>query len=609
MKQITSFTKFNFLLIFTTILSLISNGDCRLKVVATEILSEPNIEYFTDRNSTNINQISIPNNISDQIIITQVNRNPTPPPEPLPPGTNAPSLRQDRLDTTSEAEIDVEIKTIRVQGETILTPAEIDAITKPLEGKTVTLAELRLAVDDLTQIYLERGYITSRAVLEEASLEDGQIQVRIIEGTVKQVRVKGTKRLENYVRDRVNLAIGKPLNTARLEDQLRLLRLDPLFENVEASISAGDQPEVGMSVVEVRVKESDRFNAKVSVDNYSPPSVGSERLGLQAEYRSSIKGGDRIAARYYPRLQGFTNTYDLGLEYQIPVNARNGTLTAGVNINRNEVINPIGEDLEDLEITGESERYNLGFRQPIINNPRQELALSLGFDYQDGQTLLFQEGTAFGLGADENGETTTSVIRFGQEYISRQISGAWAWRSQLNFGINTLGATENEDPIPDGQFFSWLGQAQRVQILNPNNFLVIQADVQLTPDALLPSQQFVIGGGQSVRGYRQNVRSGDNGLVLSIEDRWAIYKSQAGKPIVTFTPFANLGTVWNQGDNPNELPDQNFIAALGVGFIWQPLKDLNIQLNYAPPLISLDDKNDNIQDDGLHFSIDYGFSF
>lgn len=45
---------------------------------------------------------------------------------------------------------------------------------------------------------------------------------------------------------------------------------------------------------------------------------------------------------------------------------------------------------------------------------------------------------------------------------------------------------------------------------------------------------------------------------------------------------ANLGKVWNQGDNPNELPDENFIAAIGVGLIWQPLDGLNLQLQYAP---------------------------
>ena len=601
MKQIAKYRKNKYILIIASIISLFAYGNCQLKVEAAEKKTTAKIENIVNSNNTKINQT--------EILLAQVNQEPTPPPEPLPEETTPIPQNPTELEVDSEDDIDVSIETVTVRGDTILTQAEVDEIVKPLEGQTISLAELRLAIDDLTQIYLERGYITSRAVLDESSLDDGQIQIQIIEGAVKQIDVEGTTRLENYVRDRVNQAAGTPLNTAKLEDELRLLRLDPLFENVEASISAGENPEVGKSVVEVRVTESDRFTGRVGVDNYSPPSVGGERLGLEAGYRSLFKAGDKISARYYPRIQAFTDTFDVGLEYQIPVNAKNGTVTTGININRNEVIDPIGDDLDDLEIEGESERFNLGFRQPIIRNPRQELALSLGFDYQDGQTLLFQEGTRFGEGADENGETTTSVLRFGQEYIKRQVSGAWAVRSQFNVGLNILGATDNDDPVPDGQFFSWLGQAQRVQILNDSNFLVIQADIQLTPDGLLPSQQFVIGGGQSVRGYRQNVRSGDNGIVFSVEDRLTLFKSKAGRSLLTFTPFANLGTVWNQGDNPNELPDETFIAALGIGFIWQPLDGLNLQIDYAPPLVSLDDKGDDIQDDGLHFSVDYSFSF
>ena len=103
-----------------------------------------------------------------------------------------------------------------------------------------------------------------------------------------------------WVGDRNNLAADTPVNTAKLEDQLRLLRLDPLFNNVEASLSAGDNPEVGKSVIKVRVEESDRFTARVSFDNYSPPSIGAERLGTELDYRSLIKGGDRISLRYYP---------------------------------------------------------------------------------------------------------------------------------------------------------------------------------------------------------------------------------------------------------------------------------------------------------------------
>ncbi|MDJ0595588.1 MAG: hypothetical protein QNJ72_37330 [Pleurocapsa sp. MO_226.B13] len=53
------------------------------------------------------------------------------------------------------------------------------------------------------------------------------------------------------------------------------------------------------------------------------------------------------------------------------------------------------------------------------------------------------------------------------------------------------------------------------------------------------------------------------------------------------------------------LPDQNFIAALGLGVIWQPINNLNIRLDYAPPLVDLSARGDNLQNDGLHFSVSY----
>ena len=585
MKVIYSLEKIPIALIISIVFYGITNSICGSKAIALETLE--NIQSYPL-----VDNSAIPS--SEPIQLAQINR-PTPIPQP-------------ELDLNSEDVQKVEIKTISVVGDTILTRAQIDKIIQPLIGKTVAVAELKLAIDELTQIYLERGYITSRALLVDESIETGNIQVQIIEGSVSRVEVQGTERLEKYVRDRVNLATQTPLSSAKLEDQLRLLRLNPLFDNIEASLTAGENPEIGKSVVRVRVTEADRSNARVSIDNYSPPSVGSERLGFNYSYRSLIHPGDRLLTRYYPRIQAFSNTYDLGVEYQIPVNAKNGTVTAAFDLNRNEVIDPIGDDFDDLDIEGESEKYSLNFRQAIVRDPRQELALSAAFDYQDGQTLLFQEGTPFGLGADEDGNTTTSVFRFGQEYIKREVSGAWAFRSQFNLGANILAATENNEPVPDSQFFSWFGQAQRVQVLNNNNFLVIQADVQLAANSLLPSQQFVIGGGQSVRGYRQNARSGDNGVVFSIENRLTLLKNNAGEASLTFTPFFNLGAVWNNDDNPNELPDKTFLTALGVGFIWKPIEGLNLKVDYAPPLVNLDNEGSDIQNNGLHFSLDYAFS-
>ncbi|MEQ9371085.1 MAG: ShlB/FhaC/HecB family hemolysin secretion/activation protein [Coleofasciculus chthonoplastes F3-SA18-01] len=511
-------------------------------------------------------------------------------------------------DDTSPEERQIQVQEINVTGSTIFGEAEFNPIIEPVEGNTVTLEELRSVADTISQLYLEQGYITSRAVLVEETLDTDVVEIRVIEGSLEEIQVEGTRRLNpSYVRSRVRLGADTPLNTGALEDQLRLLRVNPLFENVEASLRAGTG--LGQSILVVRISEADPFEGSVGIDNYSPPSVGAERFTTNARYINLTGIGDAISAQYNRTTAGGAYTWDFN--YRAPINAMNGTVQLRASFNENEVIQ---ENLQELDIQGESELYEINYRQPLIRTPRRELALSLGFTHQDGQTFTFAGPTPFGFGPDEDGVSRTSVFKFGQEYTLRQTSGAWAFRSLFSFGTGLFDATENSDvnsdvneDYPDGQFVSWLAQIQRVQIINPDNFLIIQADLQLAFDSLLPAQQFVIGGGQSVRGYRQNVRAGDNGFRISVEDRITLERDESGIATFVLAPFFDVGYVWNRGTNPNELLDQTFIAGLGLGILWEPLPNLNLRLDYGLPLVDLDDRGENAQDDGFYFSVNYNF--
>jgi|GEM_PF-5341846 len=162
--------------------------------------------------------------------------------------------------------------------------------------------------------------------------------------------------------------------------------------------------------------------------------------------------------------------------------------------------------------------------------------------------------------------------------------------------------------FPTGSFSSWLGQVQRVQRLSNDQLLIIRADVQLTPDSLLPSEQFVIGGVQSVRGFRQNARSGDNGIRFSIEDRITLLRNEGGAPLIQIAPFLDLGMVWNAAGNPNQLPDQRFLAGAGLGFLWDGfmgIEGLSARFDYSFPFVDLSDRGENAQDLGFYFNLNY----
>ncbi|MDY7013265.1 MAG: ShlB/FhaC/HecB family hemolysin secretion/activation protein, partial [Cyanobacteriota bacterium] len=530
----------------------------------------------------------IPENPQDRFIQTDPD-----PPQPLEPETppaveTQPPVRPE----PSPNDANIEVKSIEITGSTLFSTEDFATDIEPLlSNQKASLEALNALADRVTERYLNEGYITSRAVLDPASLDSGHIEIRALEGRIERIEVEGSDRLQNYVRDRVALGASVPVRASNLEEQLRLLRADPLFENIEASLRSGET--VGSSILIVRVTPTNPFSASTSIDNYSPPSVGSERFSLNAIYRNPSGWGDVIDASFKTTLQGGSRTIDFS--YRLPLNPMNGTLQLRTSVNWNNVIQGIGRI---FDISGQSQLYEINYRQPLIRTPREELALSVGFAYQTGQTFTFAGPFGFGFGPDSEGVSTTSTFKFGQDYVLRDVAGAWAARSLFNFGTGLFDATSNPETIPDSHYVSWLFQAQRVQVLDENNFLIISADLQLANDGLLPSQQFVIGGGQSVRGFRQNARAGDNGFRFSIENRMTLQRDEAGIARFLFIPFVDLGWVWNVADNPNTLPDRHFLAGIGAGFLWQPLERLTLKLDYGIPLVNLPDRGTNAQDDG-----------
>ncbi|MEO0648278.1 MAG: ShlB/FhaC/HecB family hemolysin secretion/activation protein [Cyanobacteria bacterium J06650_10] len=490
--------------------------------------------------------------------------------------------------TPTPGEGEVLVTEIQVVGSSAFSETDFDAIVGEYEGQILGLRGLRQVADDITQLYLESGYITSRAILSEQTIVNGVVQVRVVEGSLEEIQVEGTDRLARYVRDRVNLANRKPLNQVDLESQLQLLRADPLIDRIEASLRAGTGE--GQSQLIVRVLEAPWFSGRAVFDTNSPPSVGVARTGLETNYKNLLGLGDSLSVSGYRTTTGGSNTY--AFTYNLPLNAMNGTLQARYLPSTFELIEP---ELASLGVEGSSDTYELTYRQPIIRKPNEELALSLGFRQRMGETLVSD------VVIDS---TRTSVVQFGQDYLRRDRSGAWGVRSQFNLGTGLFDATDREDDQADGQFFSWLGQVQRAQVLNRDNLLLMQGSLQLSADSLLGADQFIVGGPSSVRGYSQNARFGDNGFRASVEDRFTLQRNDDGSAALQVAPFLDTALVWNKEENTN---DQNFLLGTGAGLIVNYVENVEARFDVGVPLVALNESGDSDQDVFMYFSLNYRF--
>ncbi|MEB3213229.1 MAG: POTRA domain-containing protein, partial [Leptolyngbyaceae bacterium] len=347
-------------------------------------------------------------------------------PQPIIPGEQPVDLippPSPQLPPPPDDETVFEVQSITVVGSSVFAEDDerIVAIIQPLVNQPITFADLSRAAAEITGLYLEEGYITSRAIVEPQSI-NGSATIRVIEGEIERIDLNYTEnssqRLRQaYIRNRLNLGIETPLNVNNLEEQLRLLLADPLIENIEPTLEPGTGE--GQSILTVLVTEADGFSGNVGVDNYTPPSIGSVRFGANLAYRNVTGIGDSIAASVFRTASGGSTIVDIS--YRAPVNPMNGTIQVGGQLNRNEMTTA---PLDELDVDGESERIEISYRQPVVRSLREEFALSLGFSFQDGQTFVFDQPTPFGLGPDDDGISRTSVFRLGQDYVARDPGGA-----------------------------------------------------------------------------------------------------------------------------------------------------------------------------------------
>jgi hemolysin activation/secretion protein len=507
------------------------------------------------------------------------NLEPSPSPEPSPTSPGS-------VPTT------VVVKEFQVVGSTVFSSEELNQITEPFRNRPLTISELYQVRSAINQLYQEQGYITSGAFIPPQELEDGKVTIQVIEGELEEIRITGLRRLQPiYIRSRLALGTQKPLNIDKLLEALQLLQINPLIESISADLSAGSQ--TGRNILEVKVNEADSFDFYISSDNAQVPSVGSVQLETGFEARNVTGFGDRLAFAYTNTLG--SNRYNIN--YTLPVNPRNGTISFTYDNLASRIVE---EPFDALDIESKAGSYEVSLRQPIIQSPRQELALGLNLSYEESNTSILGIPFPLSPGASAEGKTKISAVRFFQEWFTRSERDVFALRSQFSFGVEALGATIN-DRSPDSNFFLWRGQGQWLKQLAPDTLIIVRSDLQLADRPLLPLEQFTLGGLESVRGYRQDLIISDNGFFASAEVRVPVLRVPEWEGLLQVAPFVDVGTAW---DADGRDFDPSTLVSVGLGLYWQLGRYFNARLVWGIPLIDSEiEKKTNWQENGLYFSL------
>ncbi|NET05031.1 MAG: ShlB/FhaC/HecB family hemolysin secretion/activation protein [Symploca sp. SIO2B6] len=486
------------------------------------------------------------------------------------------------------------VERFEFDGNTVISDEDLTKATEGFLNRPLQFTEVFEVRAVVTSLYQERGYITSGAIIPPQTFEGDAVKIQVVETGLEAINVTGTRRLHpNYVRSRVALATETPLNRDNLLEALRLLQLDPLIENVSAELSAGTK--AGNNLLTVEITEAKTFSIATLLSNNRSPSVGTFQRRVEFTQANLFGRGDGLSIGY-SNTDG-SNTIDAS--YSFPINPRNGTLSFEFSDSSGEVVEP---PFDRIDLDVDSRYFALTMRQPLVKTLNSEFALGLSATRQESELSVFDIPARISPGADEEGRTRISALRFFQEWTQRKNREVFAARSQFSLGLDLFGETEG-DNNPDNNFFSWRGQVQWARLLASDTLLLLRADAQLSAGALVPLEQLALGGQDTIRGYRQNVLLTDNGLLASAEIRLPILRLPKQNALVQIAPFVDFGTGWNDGDNPEFDPDPSTLISTGIGLRFQFGNRLSVRLDWGIPLVEAFSRDRSLQEDGLYFSI------
>lgn len=527
--------------------------------------------------------------------------------EPLPPKQDVlePLPNPSSEGQTPESEIEFEVKQFKLEGNTVLDTAELNQIFARYLNRSLTFNDLLELETKLTKLYTTQGYINSAVIIPSQNVNRGIVTLQAVEGSLEAININVDGRLkESYVRSRIARGAKSPLNIEELQEALHLLQLNPLVENLNAELSVGKSRDRWK--LDVEVNQGDAFNPVILVNNNRTPSVGSFQRGLEIKHNNVLGYADRFRFGY----RNTDGSNDFDTSYSIPINSLDGTVGLGYRFVDSDIIE---DEFDDFEIESQTDQLTLSLRQPIIlqsdGKSTQEFALGLEFARQTNEVTIANEPfPLLSPGADADGETRISVLRFFQDWTKRTGKDVLAARSQLSAGVDIFDATVNTS-LPDSKFVAWRGQLQWLrQLKSASNInLLLRSDIQLSSDDLVPLERFSLGGIESVRGYRQDALLGDAGLFASAEVRIPFYrwgnKQNNTQHQLSAIPFFDLGTTWSNSDQPDR--EEETLASLGLGVKLDLIDTLSARIDYGIPLIEISDSNDSLQEKGLYLSLEY----
>lgn len=187
------------------------------------------------------------------------------------------------------------IRTITLKGADSLSKGERERLMTPFIGQCLGVSQLNDLLKVITNHYLDRGRVTSRAYLPQQDLSTGHLQVLVVEGRLESLRADpGSGLSERELAMAFPGSPGEGLNLREIEQMVDQLNRLP-SNRAQMELAPGEA--VGGSQVLVRNQAQKPWRASLSRNNGGQRSTGEQQLNLGLEWDSPLGLADQLVLR------------------------------------------------------------------------------------------------------------------------------------------------------------------------------------------------------------------------------------------------------------------------------------------------------------------------
>lgn len=457
--------------------------------------------------------------------------------------------------------ITFKLEHLNVDGVSVYDQDELDSIFADKIGQTITLAELYGMAAELTRKYRNDGYILTQVIVPPQTIESGEARLRVVEGYVDQVEVRGEG---DHINDAVALARGysvlvradsQALNVRQLERTLLLINDIPGIS--ARSILSPSEKNPGAADLLVIVQR-DTFEGQVSLDNYGSRYLGPIQFGASVVENGLLGLNERITGQVaYAPDEDFSDELSyFGAGYDMPLGTFGTMLNASASYTNTEP----GYTLKQFDVDGVSHFASVGLSQPFIRTRNLNITGRASFDWRNVDT-------------DNNIEPDRKdhirAVRVGGrfEFIDSLMNIAYnVLDLEFGHGLNVMNSSSDSDtnvsrPGADWDFFKFEAEYQRLQRVTSSVNVLFAMKGQMSDEALWSSEEFGVGGVSYGRAYDPSEIIGDDGIAGKIEVQWNQPAQLAVLDTYQLFGFYDAGVVWDKDATTLKLKREELTSA------------------------------------------------